>query len=186
MEEMYIATGYPLGRLFEKDDIFLVQCKEQSYALNSHLYSTWILVWEHMTLEEVIKHSNDLGIQEKSIILESLDNLMELNLIIEIKQDNLELFYESIKNLTFDKQGLGIGHSPIGDSNYDFLINFNKNIRVNLLKYAIWCEGNLNKSIKEVIECISKDFELSYNNNLYIFVESILFLYQNKLIILKG
>lgn len=57
---------------------------------------------------------------------------------------------------------------------------------MNLLKYAIWCEGNLNKSIKEVIECISKDFELSYNNNLYIFVESILFLYQNKLIILKG
>lgn len=186
MEKIYIATGYPLGRLFEENDIFLVQGKEETYSLNSYLYSTWILTWEYMTLEEILKHSGDFGIEEKSIILESLEDLKKLNLIIEIEKDSFKSFYESIKDLTFNKQGLGIGYNPIGDTNYNFLISFNKDIRVDLFKYAIWCEGNLDKSIKEVIESISNDFKISCYDNLDNWVKSILFLYESKLIILKG
>ena len=109
-----------------------------------------------------------------------------MNLIREVDLNSVKNVNDSIKDLTFDKVGIGGGHEPIEGTEAEFVIYYEGEKRIGLVEYAMWCEGNTGKRISEVIKNISGDFDVDINSNLKVLILSILYLYENKLIILKG
>lgn len=185
-DNFYLAVGYPLGRVRQDYDSFLIQGKKDVNEINGLYYSVWNLVWQYKTLNEILNHKIDFNIHDNDLVLEILDELKKINLVIEIDVNNAEEIKKSIGQLTYDKYGLGLGHEPIDNVDEEYVIANGQYVRVGIVTYAIWCEGNRSKDINEILEVVSSDFELDINLNLESLIWSVLYLYEFKLIIIKG
>lgn len=184
----FISVGYPMGRVQFEEDTYLIQVKDGLYKLSGVQYFVWQLVWqlrEITSIEEgFLDNFSDLEIETLHKVL---DGFIKNKIIYEIDEDNYDKNYENIKNLAFDKQGMGIGYIPNEEKDINsYEIKLDEIKDVDLLQYMVWCKGDgktvIEDIIKELVDYLSIDIE---ENKAYI-VQSILGLYKEKLIYFKG
>ena len=184
----FIAVGYPMGRNQFEDDTFIIQLKDRLYKLNSLQHYVWQAAWqlgERNKIEEVFNTYED-G-KYKDGFRNILDEFKEVGLVIEIIPESYEGLYQEIKNLCFDKQGVGIGFIPDEEEGIDaYAIELGNYIKVNLIQYLIWSKGNGVTSIDETVLELENALQIKNEDNLEEIILGIINLYSNKLIYFKG
>ena len=177
MKQYLISLGYPIGIIKKEDNyIGMIDLNTETIVLNFIEYSIWNMIFKYGVKEELIEQSHSIFKQiDVSNILEILK---EKHLLIEINdEENLEIYFEKIKNYKLHRQGFGIGICGEIENSYKVAIEKSE-ILLDSLQYTIWSTSNNKMNIEDMYnimkEQVIKDISL--------FMVIILDLYQKNMI----
>lgn len=185
-QKYLIAIGYPIGIIGDRNDLkFTIELKDKVFRIGSLELLVWQLALEIRYLNEIEKAFVDITNKSREEFLNIKEDLIKAGLIKEISEYDMKKTYEYIKDITFQKQGFGIGmQDDLGVTGY--YIDIKEKINVGLITYLIWCQGDGKTTIETIICGLIKKMDLTLANEVYNIVKAILFLYENKLIYFKG
>lgn len=184
----FISVGYPMGRVQFEEDTYLIQVRDGLYKLNGIQYFVWQLVWQLREIKSIEEGFLDnFSNLEIETLYKILDEFIKNKIVCEIYEDNDDKNYYNIKNLAFDKQGMGIGYIPNEENDINYYeIKLDENKSVDLLQYMIWCKGDGKTGIEDIMNELEDYLSINIEENKSYIVQVILDLYTEKLIYFKG
>lgn len=200
-EKMVFASGYPIGFItINNEEYYSIQLNDNMYPVNLLSAFLWLEALKggatkidimDNVLEDLQKQGYELG---KDFTLENLEmaytELLHLDLLIEVDNSELEIFFEKYPEIVPYRVGFGLGM----DTDKIAIHNENQNIEITSIEYYIWQLSNGSRTLKIMYKEYEKGYMLALSKspdavNEYmindlkrVFMDAFIGLYKNNLI----
>lgn len=181
----FMAIGYPIGLISEEEKKFLIEQKDDLYTVEAIDYLVWQLAFEFGDKELMLNKFKEISKQGESEFEFVIDRLLNAGMLIKVEESTFYDTYALFKELSFNKQGNGIGYSRNDDNINNYSVELKDEVRMSFFEYFVWSNGNGVKTIKNIVEDGMKVMNVDKETIISEFIPSIIFLYENNLIYFK-